>query len=119
VKRPPNIAELRAAWWANGALRHARRQLTGRPLPAVTLSPPDRLPQSARRGVDVVLRLRRPSCLESALVRQSWLAAHGVRRDVVIGVVSPAEDFAAHAWVDGDGDPQASRFSELTRVVAR
>ena len=111
------MAELRAAWWADRALRGLRVQLSQASLRNLWLLPPSELPESGLRGVTIVLRLRRASCLEGALVRQSWLAAHGVRRDVVIGVGSPGRDFAAHAWLDGDRDPLAAQYTELTRVA--
>ncbi len=57
------------------------------------------------------------TCLESALVRQRWLAAHGDRRDIVIGV-SPSglRDNPAHAWVDGTDSRAASSYLELHRL---
>jgi hypothetical protein len=75
------------------------------------------LPDSARRGVEALLRRRRRTCLEAALVRQRWIAAHGGRHDVVIGVEAPGGGFAAHAWLDGEEDPLAARYIELTRLV--
>lgn len=50
------------------------------------------------------------------MLRQCWLAHHGVDRDVVIGVASGQEAFLAHAWVDGEADAAATRFQELTRL---
>jgi hypothetical protein len=49
------------------------------------------------------------------LVLQRWLAAHGDQRDVIIGVLAPAEGFGAHAWLEGE--TPSSPFQELTRVV--
>ena len=50
-------------------------------------------------------------------MRQSWLKAHGVTRDVVIGVTAPADGFAAHAWLTGPGESDpAQPWHELRRV---
>jgi Transglutaminase-like superfamily len=115
VKRPPSLSELRAAVWANRALGHVRRDLSDGWKASVPPAPP-RLPAGARRGVEALLRRRRHSCLEGAIVRQRWLAAHAIYRDVVIGITSPAETFTAHAWVDGEEDRATPRFVELTRL---
>lgn len=116
MRRPPDIATLRAAWWARRALREARRQLPRRPLDDITLPPPPRLPPHAARGVGALLRRRQHSCLEGALVRQRWLAARGDPRDVVIGVMAPGEAFGAHAWIDGDDAAAGAGFTELRRL---
>ncbi|HWC25367.1 MAG TPA: lasso peptide biosynthesis B2 protein [Solirubrobacteraceae bacterium] len=116
MRRPPDLATLRAAWWAQRALHRARRQLPRRTLDDVALPRPPRLPPHAVRGVRALLRRRPHSCLEGALVAQRWLAACGDRRDVVIGVTAPGEDFGAHAWLDGDPVANAGTFRELRRV---
>jgi hypothetical protein len=107
---------LRAAWWANGALTRARRALARRELDEITLAPPPRLPASAERGVNALLRRRSATCLERSLVLQRWHAAHGDRRDVVIGVDGAITGFRAHAWLDGEELPPQARFDELGRV---
>ena len=76
------------------------------------------MPAAAGRGVSAVLRRSRATCLVRSSVRQRWLAAHGDRRDLVIGVKPPAEGFAAHAWLDGDPESTLEGFTELTRVPA-
>jgi hypothetical protein len=111
-----SVADVRAAWWANRALNDVRTQLAGGPLSGASIAPPARLPAQGRRGVSLVLKIRRPTCLERALIRQSWLVAHGVRRDVVIGVGSPTQGFRAHAWLDGDPDGLSTAFTELARL---
>ena len=116
MRRPPDLATLRAALWAQRALRVARRELQRNPLDHVALPAPPRLPSDAGRGVRALLRRREHSCLEGALVLQRWLAAHGDRRDVVIGVTAPGGEFAAHAWLEGE--PQTETFRELRRVRA-
>lgn len=107
--------ELRAARWANRALNEARRKLAAGQLEELRL-PPAPTPATGVRGVRVVLRLRRHSCLEGALVRQSWQAARGDRRAVVIGVGRPSEGFGAHAWLDGEPDGALSGMTEIKRL---
>lgn len=116
--RRPRVSELRAAWWARRALHHAHGELAGGEMRHVRLAPPPPLPAGAGRAVEAVLRLSRSTCLESALVRQRWLAAHGIMRDIVIGVTAPGAGFAAHAWVEVDPDRSGdSRWHELTRLA--
>lgn len=79
--------------------------------------PPD-LPSHAGRGVLAALRRQPHTCLERALVLQSWEAAHGNAREVVIGVARAGGDFAAHAWLSGEPDDDGSRFHELMRLPA-
>jgi hypothetical protein len=92
---------LRAAWWAVRTARRTRRLLTASGLDAALAPPPPpSLPARAERGVQGGLRRRGESCLVNAIVLQAWEAAHGRRRDLVIGTTG-AEDFRAHAWLDG------------------
>jgi hypothetical protein len=107
---------LRAAWWANHALTNARRALARRELEEIVLATPPRLPATAERGVQAVLRRRSATCLERSLVLQRWHAAHGKRRDVVIGVNGAPADFRAHAWLEGEPLPPDTQFDELVRL---
>jgi hypothetical protein len=66
----------------------------------------------------VTLRLSTRNCLVLSLVRQSWLAAAGLERDVVIGVRRTPE-FGAHAWIEGDPIPPEDAFEELLRLPSR
>ena len=116
LNRGADVPTLRAAWWAARALRVARRQLARDGLPGLRVPPPPPLPESAGRGVAALLRRRKHTCLEEAVVLQRWLAAQGVRRDVVVGVRGPV-DFAAHAWLEGDLSPGRAGYRELTRVA--
>lgn len=109
-------ANLRAAVWADRALRRVRRQLGAGRLTDFVLPPPPELPAAARTGVEAVLRRRRHTCLEAALVRQQWLAAHGISSEIVIGVATPREGFVAHAWIDGEEAGAPEQFTELTRI---
>jgi hypothetical protein len=67
--------------------------------------------------VAAVLRRRQATCLERSLVLQRWLAAHGDRRDLVIGVKAPGEEFGAHAWLEGE--PPTDGISEFTELLRR
>jgi hypothetical protein len=107
---------LRAAFWTIRSVRRVRRQLRRGRLSEVRVPAPPSLSDPAVRGVHAVLRRTSPTCLERALVLQSWLAVHGSPHEVVIGVTAPAGGFAAHAWLDGEDD--ARRYVELTRLSA-
>lgn len=116
MRRPPDLNALRAAWWAGTALRAARRALARGEIRGIQLPAPPPLPASAVRGVNAVMRRRSPTCLELALIRQRWLAAHGESRAIAIGATAPSGGFAAHAWLVGEDDPEASVFHELMRL---
>jgi hypothetical protein len=59
----------------------------------------------------------KPTCLERALVLQTWLAAHGTLRDVVIGVPPTGmKSGPAHAWVDGTDRVSPLNYLELHRL---
>lgn len=95
-------ANLRAAWWAISTARRTRRLLDARGLDAALAPPPPPpLPPEAEIGVRGALRRWQETCLVDAIVRQAWEAAHGRRRDLVIGTTGP-RDFSAHAWLQGD-----------------
>jgi hypothetical protein len=101
-------ANLRAAAWAFRTARRTRRMLGKWGLDAaLSPPPPPQLPAEAARGVRAALRRKHESCLVNAIVRQAWEAAHGQRRDLVIGTTSPY-DFRAHAWLEGDPLPVAA-----------
>jgi hypothetical protein len=119
VRNPPDLPTLRAALWTVRALRAARLRLgDGDDYRALDLPPLPDLPASATRGVNGVLRRSGATCLVKASIRQRWHAAHGERRDLVIGVKPPAEGFKAHAWLEGDPESSSDGFTELTRVPA-
>ena len=118
MTRRPELAALRAFCWADTALRAARQGLVSGRISALALPPVPQLPAGGRRGVEALLRLRRHTCLEGALVRQRFLASHGARREVIIGVRSSRNGFVAHAWLEGEKDAAAAHFHELTRLPA-
>jgi hypothetical protein len=115
--RRGDLASLRAAVWALRAAHGARRVIRDDGIAALSIPPPPELPAKAGRGVNGVLRRSRYSCLEQAVVRQAWAAAHGDARDVIIGVSSPA-DFGAHAWLEGDPPSAGGGFLEIVRHPA-
>lgn len=116
--RRADVASLRAALWTFRAARRARRRLRAGGVPAVSLPPVPGVDASARRGVYAVLRRGGYTCLEQALVRQAWDAAHGQPRELVIGVTSPSGGFGAHAWLEGDPARTVEEFVELLRHPA-
>lgn len=99
------------------AVRRARRDLARNGLDGAYVAPPPPLPASARRGVLAVVRPREHSCLERALVLQSWDAAHGAPADVVIGVSGAGAEFRAHAWLETMPDVPPGVFQEIHRLA--
>ena len=112
---PSNV---RAAAWAFVALRRTGRDLATHGLEGARVSPPPRLPASARAGVLAVVRRRPSTCLERALVLQRWDADHGARGDVIIGVRGPRDGFRAHAWLETMPDGPPGVFEEILRLPA-
>ncbi|MEZ5098885.1 MAG: lasso peptide biosynthesis B2 protein [Thermoleophilia bacterium] len=112
------VAHVRAAAWALVAARSVRRVLDEGGIEALAVPAPPALPAPAGRAVEVALRTSRATCLVSSAVRQRWLAEHGDRRDLVIGVVPPRAGFQAHAWLEGDPQPAGQEFREVMRVPA-
>lgn len=117
MRRPPEIADARAAWWTWRTVRSVRAQLQAGAVRDVQVPAPPRVPERAGRAVRLVLRRERPSCLERSLVLQRWLAVHGVARDVIVGTEGGARGaFTAHAWLDGESQPAGHRYTELLRL---
>lgn len=107
---------VRGAWWTLGAVHEARRRLRKDGLAGFSLTPPPPLPARADRGMRLILGCLRPSCLERALVLQSWLLARGSAHDVVVGVRKAGKDFNAHAWIDAEGSWEREEFHEIARL---
>ncbi|MBA3366511.1 MAG: lasso peptide biosynthesis B2 protein [Actinobacteria bacterium] len=60
----------------------------------------------------------RATCLTQALALQAWLARHGYRPDLRIGVTKEDGRLHAHAWVESEGriligGSEAKRFAPL------
>lgn len=109
---------LRAAAWTLLAVRRARRSLRADGLQAARIEPPRALPWAARRGVLGVLRRLDPTCLERAVVLQSWLASQSRRYDIVVGVRAEGGEVKAHAWLDFEvAPPDAQGYRELYRIA--
>jgi Transglutaminase-like superfamily len=105
------------AAWALVATRRVSRGLRTAGLAISPLQAP-RLWGYAESGVQGVLHRLSPTCLERALVKQAWMAAHGRLVDVVIGV--PRAGFAAssaHAWLDGVPRAQTADYIEVQRIA--
>jgi hypothetical protein len=75
------------------------------------------VPATAEPGVYGVLSRREDKCLVRAHVRQQWHAAHGDRRDLIIGAKNQPH-FHAHAWLEGDSPAAQQGFDELMRQPA-
>ena len=112
------MASVREPWWTLRAVRTSRRGLRLPGFGADRLPPPPPVAVGAGHAVRGVLRRRPQTCLVEAVVLQRWYAAHDDRRDLVIGVTSPAQGFHAHAWVDGDPTCHSAGFVELLRRPA-
>jgi hypothetical protein len=117
--RRPTRTQVSAAAWAV----HVRFQI-GRQLHKVSVEHLERpaaprLGLDATRGVRVALLMTKATCLERSLVYQSWFAAHGIDRDVVIGVTSPKPGFRAHAWLEEPGQLTELDYTAITRLPAR
>jgi hypothetical protein len=111
------VAAVRGAAWALRACGAAHRRLRTTQLDEIALPAVRCTASGAERGVQAVLRRTRWSCLERALVRQRWLAAHGMARDLLIGV-APGPPIAAHAWLEGDPAAASAGYEELSRHPA-
>jgi hypothetical protein len=109
----------RVAWWATRSFLSARNQLRhGVAYPVI--GPPPSTPRSAGIGMEAAMSRVRATCLEAAVVRQRWLAAHGDALDIIIGVsTSRLGDQPAHAWVDGTDPRAAASYVELHRFQSQ
>jgi transglutaminase superfamily protein len=115
-----DLSTLRAAWWSLRSARRARRRLDRDGLEAVVALPPvPSVPDEAGRGVHAVLRRTGDTCLVRSMVLQAWDAAHGRRRDLIVGTTAPSQGFEAHAWLEGDPPCAQQGFQELLRRPAR
>lgn len=118
MRRRPEIADARAAWWAWRALRTVRAQLAAGAVRDVRVPAPPPVPERAGRAVRRVLRRESPSCFERALVLQRWLAEQGQPLDVVVGTEGGARgNFTAHAWLEGESQPEGHRYVEMLRLA--
>ena len=107
----------RGVVWAGRAVRQTRRDLREGSIDELSVEPPVGLPATADAGIHAVLRRLPSTCLERAVVLQRWRTAQGDPREIVIGVMRDADEFKAHAWVEGEGDVLAPAFQELLRVA--
>jgi Transglutaminase-like superfamily len=113
------VSQLRAAGWTVRSAVSARRQLRRGVRPDDILLPRlPRLPEAATTTVRRVTRLLDNTCLERAVVLQTWYAAHGDKKVVWIGVSAPARGFKAHAWLDGE-ECARDALTQLMKIEPR
>jgi hypothetical protein len=118
LRHPPDLDDARAAQWAWRALRSVRGQLRAGAVRDVRVPGPPPVAAASARAMRLVLRWQHPSCLERSLVLQRWLVAQGVALDVVVGTAGGAGDgFIAHAWLDGEPQPEGRRYVEMLRLT--
>jgi hypothetical protein len=113
--RLKGLPSARTIWWTGRAARRVRRDLAAGGIDDLVVLPPPALPRGCRRWVAAVLRARGDSCLVRSAVLQTWDAAHGHPRDLVIGVTAPGEGFAAHAWLEGEPASASAGYMEVSR----
>lgn len=107
-----------AALWAALAVHVVRRRLRAIGIRTRVPRPPH---MGARAGLGVMAVLFRlqPTCLERALVLQSWLTMRGKPLDVVIGIPRDGmRSGPAHAWLDGMDAESSGLYLELHRLGA-
>lgn len=123
VRRPPTAARVvqisRSFAWSCAAVGTVRAVLRRDGGVRAPVPPPPMVPPRAVRGVRWGLALRRATCLERSLVMQRWLVAHGIERDVLIGVAKDGGRTLAHAWIAGQEALNDREYVEMTRVPAR
>jgi hypothetical protein len=118
MRRRPEIADARAGLWTWRAVRSVRAQLRAGAVRDVVVPAPPPVPERAGRAVRRVLLREHPSCFERSLVLQRWLAAHGVARDVIVGTEGGSRgNFTAHAWLEGESQPDGHRYTEMLRLA--
>src|SRR5579875_2845917 len=101
--------------WALRARLAARRAVLGGGFRGLDLPSAPRTSVDRSRDVKRVLSVTASKCLVTSAVLQEWYAAQGRPYDLVIGVKSPREGFAAHAWLDMPGEVIVG-YTEITRV---
>jgi len=111
LPRPLSVA--RGVVWGLRARRRVVRALDDARAGRIEVPDSGSIRPAGIRGVRLVLRARRASCLVDALVRQRWHAAHGSRLGLVIGVTPLWAGFSAHAWLEGDPPWSGAGFTEL------
>ena len=120
LRRPPGpqrvLQILRALAWSCRAVGEVRAVLRRGGVSAPVPGPPA-VPRQAVRGVRWGLVVRRATCLERSLVLQRWLAEHGDRRAVLIGVAKADGRTLAHAWLEGQERLNDREYVEMTRIA--
>jgi len=108
---------VRAAGWALRSHRRTRRHLRFGRLSDIDVTAPPTTRPVDRRAVLAVLRARGASCLERSVVLQRFDAAAGRPRALIIAVGRPGGGFRAHAWLEGDPEPDIGLHEILRRAA--
>lgn len=109
---------LRGASWTLWSLALARYRLRNAGLGA-RVAAPRWATDDDGAGLRYVLARTGATCLERALVLQSWSVAQGHPSDVIIGVGAGDHSIAAHAWLDGadTSDTSDTDYIEIHRLA--
>ena len=91
---------LRGVRWAAVALRKVRADVRERGLRARVEAPPSIGP-GGLKGVVLLTRMARATCLERSLILQAWHLGQGREYEVLVGVEPSESGIEAHAWLGG------------------
>lgn len=100
ILRQLDLDALRGAVWAARALRGVRRDVREHGLHA-RVERPRGIGPGGLKGVVLLTRMARATCLERSLILQSWLGAQGSEYEVLVGVELSGSGIEAHAWLGG------------------
>ena len=114
------IASARVAAWTWSEARRLAEGLRRDGIDVIATIPTSP-PAAARHRSTVltVLDLAGASCLVRSAVLQRWDADHDRPRPLIVGVArNPEGGFGAHAWLEGDDEPEEMGYVELHRRPA-
>jgi hypothetical protein len=98
--RQLDLDSLRGAAWAAGALRRVRRDVRASGLRA-RVEQPAGIGPGGLKGVLLLARAARATCLERSLILQAWHLSQGRAYEILVGVEMAGSGVEAHAWLGG------------------